>query len=199
VKTLAPQEGDHLVDLACGTGDVALAALRAQPDLATVIGIDFSEEMLRLARRKFEREKVSIPYEFIATDVTDIPLEDSSAQCATIAFGIRNVVNVPQALREINRILVGGGRLMILEFSEPRGRLFGPLFEWYFHKVLPVIGGWVSGRKSAYSYLPESVQRFYTVEEITELMQEAGFDVRSVKRYTFGIAVAYLGVKSTQS
>lgn len=195
VRKLNPPAGSRLLDLACGTGDFALAALRYCRGIGSVIGVDFAENMLALARRKYEQRGVEIPYEFRFGDARELPLEDESVDAITIAFGIRNVVDVPAALREMQRVLRPGGKAMVLEFSTPRGRVFGPLFHWYFRRVLPVVGGLISGKRSAYEYLPKSVGTFYTVDQFVDLMEQAGFSDVSADRYTFGIAVAYLGVK----
>lgn len=195
VRKLNPPEGARLLDLACGTGDFALAAMRYCKSIGSIVGVDFSENMLAIARKKYEQREIGIPYEFQFGDARDLPLEDESVDAITIAFGIRNVVDVPKALREMHRVLRPGGRAMILEFSTPQGRVFGPLFHWYFRNVLPLIGGLISGKRSAYEYLPKSVGTFYTTEQLVELMEQAGFRDVSADRYTFGIAVAYLGSK----
>jgi demethylmenaquinone methyltransferase/2-methoxy-6-polyprenyl-1,4-benzoquinol methylase len=195
VRTLGLESGARLLDLACGTGDVALTAYRKTHGPGEIIGVDFSGPMLRRAEKKFHKAGVNIPYRFINADVTSLPLEDGTVDAATIAFGIRNVVDVPKALKETHRVLKPGGRLMILEFSSPKGKFFGPVFYWYFKRVLPLVGGLISGRKSAYQYLPESVGWFYTAEQLIGLMQTAGFRVLSAERYTFGVVIVYLGEK----
>ena len=195
VRTLDIDSKDILLDLACGTGDVALTAHRKCDGPGEIIGVDFSEEMLKIAETKFAKQQITIPYSFVHADVTDLPLEDESVNCISIAFGIRNVVDVPKALSEMMRVLKSGGKLVILEFAPPRGRVFGPLFHWYFKKILPWIGGIISGKKSAYEYLPRSVGEFYTIERLINLMKNAGFEISKVDKYTFGVTVAYLGVK----
>ena len=195
VKTLNPADGSVLLDLACGTGDVGMTACLKFPDIGELKGMDFSENMLALARAKFAKSKVTVPYSFSFADARDLPLGDQTVDNVTIAFGIRNVVDVPKALSEICRVLIPSGKLMIIEFSPPRGKLFGPLFHWYFHKIMPAIGGLISGNRAAYDYLPKSVGKFYTIEELSALMEEAGFRMASVSKYTFGVTVAYLGEK----
>jgi demethylmenaquinone methyltransferase / 2-methoxy-6-polyprenyl-1,4-benzoquinol methylase len=195
VDALKPEAGDALLDIACGTGDVALTAWRRHRRIGSITGVDFSARMLDLARTKFTRRDVDVPWEFIQADARRLPLAHESVDLVTIAFGIRNVVDVPAALREMHRVLRPGGRVMILEFATPEGRFFGPLFRWYFHHVLPRVGGLVSGRRSAYTYLPKSVGKFHTVEELKQLLRDAGFVSVEATRYTFGVTVAYLGVK----
>lgn len=195
LKMLSPEPGSDLLDIACGTGDVALTAARLYPRTGSITGIDFSEKMIELAGKKFDGKKVSVPYEFKVGDATDLPLPGSCADCVTIAFGIRNVVDVPRALLEMKRVLRPGGKLMILEFAPPRGRVFGPLFHFYFNKVLPKVGGWISGKPEAYSYLPKSVGEFYSPEKLQQLMENAGFSMERVKKLTFGVTMAYLAIR----
>jgi demethylmenaquinone methyltransferase/2-methoxy-6-polyprenyl-1,4-benzoquinol methylase len=195
VKKLNPADGSILLDLACGTGDVGMTACRYFPKLGKLRGMDFSENMLTLARKKFDNSKITVPYSFSFADARDLPLEDETVDNITIAFGIRNVVDVPKALGEMQRVLSPGGKLMIIEFAPPRGKIFGPLFHWYFHNLMPLIGGIISGNRAAYDYLPKSVGKFYTIEELSELMGNAGFEMASVDKYTFGVTVAYLGQK----
>jgi len=152
VRRLGLQPGATLVDVATGTGDVALAAVKLQPQLGMALALDFSEPMLRLAQRKIERAGHEKRIVAVAADALSLPLQDSSADAVTIAFGIRNIVDVPRALDEFRRVLRPGGRLVVMEFAEPRGRLFGPLFRWYFTKLLPRIGGLISGNRKAYEY-----------------------------------------------
>jgi len=192
VKLLSPAPGSTILDLACGTGDLSLTIARRFPQTGSIIGMDFSENMLSLARKKFEQKKVAVPWDFRFGDATDLPLEDATVDGVTIAFGIRNVVDVPKALSEFRRVLKPGGRLMILEFSPPQGKVFGPLFHFYFKRILPTVGGWISGKKEAYSYLPESVSAFYSVDQLCDLMEGAGLSMVKVKKYTFGVTVAYL-------
>ena len=195
MRTLAPGPDDVFVDLACGTGDLALTAVRKTQGPGSIIGIDFSISMLKLAQEKYRRIKLDIPWQFVNGDATALPLADSSVNSVSIAFGIRNVVDVPKAIEEIKRVLKPGGRLMILEFSPPRGRIFGPLFHFYFRRILPTVGGWISGEKSAYEYLPQSVSEFYTPEKLSGLIEATGLTMVSMKKYTFGIVVAYLAEK----
>ena len=195
IRMLEIPEKGALLDAAAGTADVALAAARAYPETGLIVVLDFSRPMLELAATKIRQAKKESKIFPVTADVTAVPLPDGHFDAVTIAFGIRNVVDVPAALSEFHRVLKPGGRLLILEFSQPRGRLFGTLFRWYFTRILPRLGGAVSGRRSAYEYLPDSVRKFHTPEELKGLMTEAGFSILGIKSYSLGIVHAYLGLK----
>ncbi len=198
LRTLELQPGEVLLDLAAGTADVALEAARAQPELRLALALDFSEPMLLLARKKIEAAGAAVPILPAAADAVALPLHDAAADAVAIAFGIRNVVDVPAALAEMFRVLRPGGRLLILEFANPKGKLFGPVFRWYFKRVMPVLGGLISGSRAAYEYLPRSVDEFFEPEKLRGLMSDAGFYIRSVRRYCFGIVNAYTGEKQDE-
>lgn len=193
IRMLDLQPGEVLVDVACGTGDVALTAVKRQPALGAVYALDFSEPMLGLLPEKVRRSKVKVPIVPAVADAVALPLADGCADALTIAFGIRNVVDVPRALAEMRRVLKPGGRLMILEFAEPRGRIFGPLFRWYFTHMLPRLGGLISGNRAAYDYLPRSVGEFFTPEAMIDLIRKAGFNILGHRKLNFGAVRAYLG------
>jgi demethylmenaquinone methyltransferase / 2-methoxy-6-polyprenyl-1,4-benzoquinol methylase len=161
--------GDRVLDAACGTGDLALADLRA--GAAVVTGVDFSERMLERARRK------SASVEWVRGDLLALPLADGSFDAATIGFGVRNLADLERGLGELHRVLRPGGRLAVLEITRPRGAL-RPFFSLWFERLVPLAGKLVPGG-AAYSYLPASVRRFPTAEELAVMLREAGFsDVR---------------------
>jgi demethylmenaquinone methyltransferase/2-methoxy-6-polyprenyl-1,4-benzoquinol methylase len=164
----AVRGGDRVLDAACGTGDLAIADLKA--GAATVVGLDFSEQMLARARKK-------APLEWVQGDMLALPFEDASFDAATVGFGVRNVADLPLALRELRRVLRPGGRLAILEITQPRGAL-KPFFSLWFDRVVPALGKALPGG-GAYSYLPASVKRFPDAETLAALLRECGFgDVR---------------------
>jgi demethylmenaquinone methyltransferase/2-methoxy-6-polyprenyl-1,4-benzoquinol methylase len=161
--------GDAVLDAACGTGDFAVADLRA--GASRVTGLDFSERMLARARRKEPR------VEWVLGDLLALPFEDGAFDAATVGFGVRNVADLELALRELRRVLAPGGRLAILEITQPRGVL-RPFFRLWFDHAVPLLGKVLPGG-SAYTYLPASVRRFPDAETLAGSMRDAGFgDVR---------------------
>lgn len=178
----------HVLDLCCGTGDMSVA-LRKQMAGGTLIGADFSHQMLRGGLHKFTEHQIA-PLE---ADALELPLPDTRFDLVTAAFGFRNLSNYDAGLREIYRVLKAGGEVGILDFSDPKG-LFGRVYRFYFHRVLPKIGAMIS-RSSAYSYLPASVERFPDPQEMLERMRAAGFREVSWTPYSFGIAGLYRGRK----
>ena len=161
----AVRPGDRVLDAACGTGDLAVAALRA--GAASVTGVDFSPRMLERARRK------APAITWVEGDLLALPFADASFDAATIGFGIRNVSDLELGLRELRRVLRPGGRLAILEITRPRGRL-RPFFSLWFDRIVPAAGRLLPGG-SAYAYLPASVRRFPAAEELASLVAVAGF------------------------
>jgi demethylmenaquinone methyltransferase/2-methoxy-6-polyprenyl-1,4-benzoquinol methylase len=162
----AVRPGDRVLDAACGTGDLALADLRA--GAAEVTGVDFSERMLERARRK------SAAIEWVSGDLLALPFRDGSFDAATVGFGVRNLADLELGLRELRRVLRPGGRLAILEITRPRGVL-KPFYSLWFDRFVPLAGRILPGG-AAYRYLPASVKRFPVAEELADLLRAAGFD-----------------------
>ena len=156
--------GDRVLDAACGTGDLAVADLRA--GAGRVTGLDFSEKMLERARRK-------APLDWVQGDMLALPFADATFDAATVGFGVRNVEDLPLALRELRRVLRPGGRVAILEITQPRG-LLRPFYSLWFDRVVPLLGKALPGG-AAYTYLPASVKRFPTAERLADMLREAGF------------------------
>lgn len=180
------------LDVCCGTGDMALA-LRRQGKHATILAADFSHPMLVRAVRK-AGGRLTV----LEADALQLPLPDCSADLVTSAFGFRNLANYQAGLREIYRVLRRDGEVGILDFSEPKGML-GRVYRLYFQRVLPVIGNRISGVAGAYSYLPASVERFPSPDQMLELMRAAGFRDVSWTPYTFGVAGLFRGRKEDGS
>jgi demethylmenaquinone methyltransferase / 2-methoxy-6-polyprenyl-1,4-benzoquinol methylase len=165
----AVRKGDRVLDAACGTGDLAIADLKA--GAGKVTGLDFSAKMLERARSKH----ASI--EWVQGDMLALPFADETFDAATVGFGVRNVENLELGLRELRRVLRPGGRLAILEITQPRGAL-RPFYSLWFDRVVPLLGKVLPGG-DAYTYLPASVKRFPTAERLADMLRESGFgDVR---------------------
>lgn len=180
----------RVLDLCCGTGDMAFAIQRQRGGKSVIWGVDFSHPMLVRATRKSQDR----PMRWIEADALQLPFGDNSFNLVTSAFGFRNLANYDGGLREIHRVLAPEGEVGILDFSEPRG-MFGRLYRFYFRRVLPAVGSVISGVKGPYAYLPASVERFPEPPEMLERMRRAGFSNVSWKPYTFGIAGLYRGKK----
>jgi demethylmenaquinone methyltransferase/2-methoxy-6-polyprenyl-1,4-benzoquinol methylase len=178
-----------VLDLCCGTADMALALRRQAADSASVFGADFSHAMLVLARRK-ARNRVRL----IEADALSLPVWDARFDLVVSAFGFRNLADYDAGLREILRVLRPGGEVGILDFGEPKGAL-GKVYRVYFRQVLPVIGTVISGVRGPYAYLPASVERFPDSLQMLERMRAVGFREVSWTPYTFGIAGLYRGTK----
>ena len=186
---------ETVLDLCTGTADLALASVTGSPRAASVVGLDFAGEMLRLGRDKITERRLQHCVRLVRADATAVPLPDRSVDAATMAFGIRNVDDPVAALAEVHRVLRPGGRVAILEFGEPRLRPLRALYLWYFRHVLPRIGRLVSGHQSAYTYLPSSVGAFHGPVAFRRLMTEAGFEETRAVSLTFGVVYLYEGAK----
>jgi demethylmenaquinone methyltransferase/2-methoxy-6-polyprenyl-1,4-benzoquinol methylase len=176
--------GDRVLDLCCGTGDLALAAQRAG---GRVTGLDFSERMLERARRK------SAEIDWVRGDALALPFADGAFDAATVGFGVRNLDDLEGGLAELRRVLRAGGRLAILEITRPRG-ILAPFYRLWFDGLVPLLGKLLPGG-SAYTYLPASVRRFPGPEELAELLLGAGFDDVRWRTFAGGIVALHIGVE----
>jgi len=183
--------GCRILDVACGTGDLALAIFEVTG--SRVIGIDFCRPMLEIASRKASTLNGHLP--FVEGDALSLPFRDGAFDGVTIAFGLRNLSSVEAGLKELLRVLKPGGMAAVLEFSKPIVPGFRGLFQFYFNRVLPLLGGIVSGSKSAYEYLPESVTRFPNQEQLAAMMRNLGFADVDYLNLTGGIAALHSGTK----
>jgi demethylmenaquinone methyltransferase/2-methoxy-6-polyprenyl-1,4-benzoquinol methylase len=182
-----------VMDLCCGTGDMTLALMRHRPSgigEAPVLAVDFSHQMLVRGTQKFAGRNIIA----IEADALHLPLASESLDLVTSAFGFRNLANYADGLAELHRVLRPGGQIGILECNQPEG-VTGTLYNLYFRKILPKIGGLISGDSSAYSYLPASVERFPRPARMLKLIREAGFAEATWTGYTFGTAGLYKAVK----
>jgi len=192
VRASGVAPGERVLDCATGTGDLAIEFRRAVGPGGEVIGTDFCEEMLALAPAKAARAEA--PVRFETADLLDLPYADRSFDVVSIAFGIRNVEDPVRGLREMARVARPGGRVVVLEFGQPGGALFGPVYRWYSRAVLPRVGGWISGRRSAYEYLDRTSSTFPAGDAFTSLMRETRLfgEVRG-RALTGGVAWVYVG------
>jgi demethylmenaquinone methyltransferase/2-methoxy-6-polyprenyl-1,4-benzoquinol methylase len=172
-----------IVDLATGTGDLALAVQKKLPD-AEVTGVDFLPEMLELARRKGVRET-------ILADAMKLPFPDASFDCVTIAFGLRNMENWRDALAEMSRVLKRDGHLLVLEFSLPTVSIVRTIYRFYLHRCLPLLGSFLTRKKSAYDYLGDSIEEFPSGHAMIDLIEASGFKHVTLQPLSYGIATIY--------
>jgi demethylmenaquinone methyltransferase/2-methoxy-6-polyprenyl-1,4-benzoquinol methylase len=194
---VVPPAGDGpILDLCTGTGDLALAYHRAGRGRVPIVGADFCHEMLILAREKTHRRQAAAKVRYLEADAQRLPFPDDSFQITTVAFGLRNVTDTDRGLAEMVRVTRPGGRVAILEFSRPRGRVFGRLYRFYFRTVLPLVGQTISRSKdNAYCYLPASVLEFPDGEALAERLRRQGLRDVGWHPLTFGIATLYVGTK----
>lgn len=191
LKPFAPQQ---ILDIATGTGDLAIAlAQKLKPE--AVLGVDISEGMMQVGRQKVKKAGLDSIISFSQKDCMALDLPDNSYDTATVAFGVRNFENTRRGLTEIWRILKPGGHIMILEFSSPEKFPVKQLYRFYSKTIIPFFGKLLSRDKAAYQYLPASIQVFPQGEEMAGLLKEAGFTNVAFKTYTFGICSMYTGEK----
>jgi demethylmenaquinone methyltransferase/2-methoxy-6-polyprenyl-1,4-benzoquinol methylase len=191
IRSLRLTGSEVVLDVCTGTADLAIAARTAAPGAARVVGVDFAGAMLDIGRDKAARAGLAHEVTFVRGDATRIPVTDSSMDAVTVAFGIRNVEDVPAACREMRRVLRRGGRLAILEFAIPTMPVVRTAYLTYFRHILPAIGRLVSRHSAAYGYLPDSVGAFATPTQLMSTLQASGFvDVVAV-RMTCGIVFLY--------
>ena len=192
VRLSGAAPGQRVLDCATGTGDLALAFKRAVGPRGEVIGTDFCREMLEPAPAKAARAGLEVKFE--VADALSLPYPAQRFDVASIAFGIRNVDDPLRCLRELSRVVVPGGRVVVLEFGQPQGA-FGALFRFYSRAVMPLVGGLVTGNRSAYEYLPRTAAAFPAGERFIDLMREAGtFRSCAATPLLSGTAFVYLGV-----
>ncbi len=191
VRRSGAKQGDSILDCATGTGDLALVFKRKVGASGRVVGTDFCPEMLQSAPAKAEQAGLSV--EFQVADAMALPFADNAFDVASISFGIRNVDDPVKCLQEMARVVKPGGRVVVLEFGQPRG-VFGALFRFYSKVIMPAIGGLLTGNRAAYEYLPRTAAQFPAGEKFLELMDRAGaFRERAAHPLTFGTSYVYVG------
>ena len=184
-----------ILDVATGTGDLAIAALKLDPEKIT--GIDISKNMLEIGREKIRKKGLSSKIELIQADSENIPFNDNVFDVAMVAFGVRNFANPLKGLSEMNRVVRHDGMIMVLEFSKPSGFPFRTVYNFYFRSILPFFGKLLSKHKAAYDYLPDSVMKFPDNEEFLKLLSKAGFSETKQIKLTGGVASIYTGIKKS--
>jgi demethylmenaquinone methyltransferase / 2-methoxy-6-polyprenyl-1,4-benzoquinol methylase len=180
------QSGDRVLDACCGTGDLALACVRA--GAGSVVGLDFSQRMIERARRKSEAVA------WVEGDVLSLPFDDGDFDAVTVGFGVRNVADLAGALREFARVLVRGGHLGVLEITQPTGAL-APFYRVWFERIVPVLGKPLAGG-SAYAYLPASVRRFPGKDDLVAVIEAAGFRDVAYRTFAGGIVALHTATRS---
>ena len=189
VRSILRRPDSRVLDLACGTGDLLIALERVAG--RRLIGSDFCHPMLEGAQAKLKRENLKST--LVEADALSLPLCDASLDLITIAVGFRNFTNYRGGLVEMRRVLRPGGALAILEFTQPPNAAFAAIYNWYSRKILPIIGGAISGARDAYTYLPESVRKFPDAPDLAAQMKESGFATVEWEYLTFGIVALHIG------
>ncbi len=192
------RDGGWILDIATGTGDIAIEIIHQNGQKSRVSGLDFSEPMIKVAQQKLQKEGLSEKIVLSLGDALNLPFRSNTFTASIIAFGLRNIVNKEQALVEMVRVIKGGGKVIILEFTLPQKGVMKRLYLIYFRRILPWIGGLISGNRGAYSYLPGSVLHFQHPENYEEMMRQAGLENLSFQRLTGGITSIIEGTKKRQ-
>ena len=193
VRLLAPSKPLSILDVACGTGDLALSLARLRPQ--RIVGIDISEKMLEIGRQKISRKGQEPVIRLQQGDAEHIPFPDNTFDAVTVAFGVRNFDDLGLGLSEMRRVLKPGGCMLILEFSHPAAFPMKQLYGFYSHAVIPAVGRLISGSRTAYTYLPQSVDAFPSGKDFLEILDQRGLARVNQISLTGGIASVYTGEK----
>jgi demethylmenaquinone methyltransferase/2-methoxy-6-polyprenyl-1,4-benzoquinol methylase len=193
IQLLKESKPRTILDIATGTGDFAIEALQLKPE--KVIGVDISEGMLAIGRDKIKKLKLEDKIELRTGDSEKLLFEDNYFDAVIVSFGVRNFENLHKGLSDMCRVLKSGGTCIVLEFSKPSSFPFKQLYNFYFKRILPLIGKVISKDNSAYHYLPESVQAFPDGKEFISIFEKAGFQSTKCIPLTFGISTIYIGKK----
>ncbi|MFT8350618.1 bifunctional demethylmenaquinone methyltransferase/2-methoxy-6-polyprenyl-1,4-benzoquinol methylase UbiE [Clostridium saccharoperbutylacetonicum] len=195
IKICDIKEGQKVLDLCCGTGQMINYECKAVGKNTTVIGIDFSQEMLEVGAKRLNESLKDYRYKLIKGSITKLPLEDNTFDCITIAFGLRNIIDKNEALSEMYRVLKPGGKVICLELSKPDIPILKKIYGLYFNHVLPAVGSIGTGDKKAYYYLRDSVNKFMNKKQLKEKFSEIGFKNAGYESLTFGISSIHYGIK----
>ncbi|MFA5833367.1 MAG: bifunctional demethylmenaquinone methyltransferase/2-methoxy-6-polyprenyl-1,4-benzoquinol methylase UbiE [Bacteroidota bacterium] len=193
IQTLLAHHPERILDVATGTADFAIATMRLHPK--EVIGVDISESMLEVGRKKISQKNLTKTIQLQSGEAEDLKFSSDRFDAAIVAFGARNFEDLDKGLCEMNRVLRAGGKIVVLEFSRPRAFPLKQLYFFYFKHILPFVGRLISKDKEAYQYLPDTVMKFPEGKDFLHRLQSAGFSSLGEQRLTFGIATIYSGVK----
>jgi len=188
-----PQGAHQVIDIATGTGDLALDTVRRRPEIH-VHGIDFTPAMLELAQAKCRAKNLTGKIDFLEGDAMHLEFDDNSFDCSTIAFGMRNIPDRLGAIKEMRRVVRPGGKVLVLEMTFPRNLKMRRFFNWYLNHVIPVLGVMITRNRSAYDYLSESIQDFLHPDQLSALFEEASLQKIQAFPLTFGITYLHEGV-----
>ncbi|HEX9657574.1 MAG TPA: bifunctional demethylmenaquinone methyltransferase/2-methoxy-6-polyprenyl-1,4-benzoquinol methylase UbiE [Bacteroidota bacterium] len=194
IETLRDLHPKNILDVATGTADFAIAALRLEPD--QIVGVDIAEKMLKIGRNKVSARGLDPKISLQSGEAEHLKFEDATFDAAIVAFGARNFENLEKGLKEMHRVLRKGGKILVLEFSRPSAFPFRQIYFAYFRHILPLIGRIVSKHREAYTYLPNTVMTFPEGEDFLQILMKIGFTETKLRRLTFGIASIYEGSKS---
>jgi demethylmenaquinone methyltransferase/2-methoxy-6-polyprenyl-1,4-benzoquinol methylase len=193
INSLKEVNPKQILDVATGTADLAIAALKLNPDHVT--GIDISNQMLQVGRDKISNKALNGKITLQQADSANLPFEDNKFDAITVAFGVRNFEFLQQGINQMYRVTRKGGKLAVLEFSKPKSFPFKQLYNFYFKYILPGWGGLISKSKTAYTYLPESVEHFPEGENFAAYLKNAGYNNIKIQPLTFGICTLYTAIK----
>ncbi|MDE6651794.1 MAG: bifunctional demethylmenaquinone methyltransferase/2-methoxy-6-polyprenyl-1,4-benzoquinol methylase UbiE [Paramuribaculum sp.] len=194
VKTLARHGAEDILDVATGTGDVAIQIARTIEG-SKLTGIDLSENMIEVGRKKIAEAALSDRITLLQGDCLDLPMPDNSFDAVTVAYGVRNFSNLSKGYQQMARVLRPGGMLAVLELSTPQSSLVRPLYNLYTRSIIPAVGRMISKDSSAYTYLPKSIEAVPQGERMLDLMRQAGLEQARCRRFTFGVCTLYTAVK----
>ena len=194
ISYIPDDNGLRVLDLATGTADVAIRAIKSKSNIAGVVGVDLSEKMMEIGKKKAEAAGFSDKVTFKKGDLLSLPFDENTFDCVTMAFGLRNAADTAKCISEISRVLKEGGRALVLEFSLPKNFLFRSAYLFYFKYILPIAAGAISGNMKAYRYLTSTVVGFPPPEKIAAMMENAGLEVETVS-LSLGIVTIYIATK----
>ena len=196
VRMVQPRDNQPILDVCCGTGDLALAFYRATRGAVPIVATDFCAPMLEIGEAKKRRAGIGGQLRFIEADTQQLPFDDDSFQIVSVAFGLRNISDTDRGLTEMVRVCARGGKVAVLEFSMPGRQPLRGMYRWYFNNVLPRIGQWMArNNQDAYHYLPASVGEFPSGGKLATRMAAAGLGTVTYRPLTFGVATLYVGTK----